>query len=200
MTLKTIVGQFVGMARREILRDHTRSSCIASTRITIDVFHQLGFAAEPLEVVATVGNGAYSRLRATHGPPLNRASLESWATVQGAQVVGIGHSATTGGVGGHLVAVVESSVIVDAALDQANLLVPSLRVPSVVAIELRSGELNSGLVRRFDPALFIEYTVRPALNDWRSSPDWQGTPETETAVARIIAKIEASLGQRPRTE
>lgn len=195
MDVKAAIARFAEVARQEILRDHRPNSCIASTRITIDTFQRLGFTSIPLEVVATVGNGPYSRLRATRGPPASREVLEMWGHSHGALVVGIGQSASPGGIGGHLVAVVDSRYLIDASLGQINAEAPSLQVPSVVAVELHPSELAQGLVRRQDATLYLEYVVRPALGDWRSSPDWLGTPETETAVERIIHILGTPRGE-----
>lgn len=190
MELTLALTRFAAVARREILRDHLRESCVASTWITQAVFAKLGFPVTVLELVVSVGNGAYSALYREFGrPPRTSEELERWHAMNGAHLVGIGHDQQPGGIGGHLASLVADRFLVDASLDQANDASNAVRVPSVVCLELESSFRTSGIARIIDPDLFVEYVRRPVMSEYQRSPDWGATVQVRDAAASILRQV-----------
>ena len=197
MEIRYALKRFTEVARSEILRDHIRASCVAATWISIEVFRRLGFQAAPLEVKASVGNGAYGRRVVTGQRPTSIEQLLRWGTEDGSYVVGIGKQGILGGLGGHLVALVEATYLVDSSLDQAASTANDLKVPSVVVIQLQPSELASGVVRRVDPDLFIEYVVSPVAAEYTNSPDWGMTTEVKETVDCILSRMGMLVAKDP---
>jgi hypothetical protein len=193
--LTSILERFSLIARPEILRDHLPSSCIASTWITIQVMHQLGFSARPLEVRLSVGNAAYRRLRDQLGPPRTQAQLAEWSREHGACVVGVGFDDGSVAIGGHLVAVVDGRFLVDASIDQATDASHGLTPPPVLYGPIDplflSGQIR---LQRLDVLeLFIEYSRHPTTRPYTTSYDWGHNPETNSAVSRILSEIKGNV-------
>ncbi len=178
--------RYAEVARPEIRRHHTPHSCIAATWITIETLRRLGIKAEPLEVSLTVGNAAYKRLVGEIGPPQSRDELEEWFNDYGADVVGVGFDPPAPGrVGGHIVALVDGSHLVDASIDQASNPSTGIVLPGV-HIGVVGHDFLRGRLQRLDTDdLFIEYQRKVVPTPWRDSYDWGSNPQTESAVARI---------------
>lgn len=192
--LESILERFASLARPEILRNHLPNSCIASTWITIQVMHQLGLTAHPLEVRLSVGNGVYRRLRDQFGPPRTQAQLGQWSHEQGAYVIGVGFDDGSAGIGGHLIAVVEGRFLLDASIDQVTDPLHGLNPPPVLW-----GSLDplfiAGVKRlqRMDVlGLFIEYSSHPVARRYETSYDWGHNPETDFAVSNILSALNRS--------
>jgi hypothetical protein len=192
MDLRSLLERYANIARREILQDHSRESCVPSTWVTVEVFRRLGVAAEPFPVKVSVGNGAYGRRVSQVGPPRSYEELVRWGEEDGSFVVGVGTQPTQGGIGGHLVALVGGQYLVDASLDQATSEEHGLRVPGVLVIQLRPGELSNGFIRRGDSDLWVEYVMSPTAEDYTALADWGRTPEVRAAVERILATLAAT--------
>ena len=191
MPVESAVTRFAAVARPAILRDHTQDSCIASTWITIDVMQHLGIPADHLEVRLSVGNAAYRALVEQFGPPTNSEQLESWERDHGARAVGVGFDQDTSGLGGHLVAVVSGEYLVDASIDQVADPQYGLVPPPVLWGRADPRFLSQfQLAQRLDTDdLFVEYSHHIIQVQYRRLPDWGHNPETDGAVARILAAI-----------
>lgn len=184
--VEEILQRYAEVARPEILRDHTPHSCIAATWITIETLSRLEIRAEPLEVTLSVGNAAYKRLVGEIGLPQNREELDGWFNDHGADVRGVGFDPpTAGGIGGHVVALVDGSHLVDASIDQASNPSTGIVLPGV-HIGVVGHDFLRGRLQRLDTDdLFIEYQRKVVPTPWRDSYDWGSNPQTESAVARI---------------
>lgn len=189
-SLVDTLGRFAEIARPEIRRDHILPSCIAATWITVAVMKRLGLTAEHREVVASVGNKMYVALWRLSGPPKTREELDDW-TRQGSNIVGIGHERRAGGIGGHLVAVVENTYVVDASLDQVADPSTGLVIPSVFVMRIDPLGIPDGIMREVRDDLFVEYIERRTLSDYTVSPDWGRTREVLNAVERILTLMRA---------
>jgi len=189
--LARTISAYAAVARPIIRRDHLANSCIASTRITIDVFQQLGYHAEPLEVVVSVGDKAYVRHWRKHGPPRSREDYDHMVRTTGAVVIGIGQDRSGDGIGGHVVAVVEDTWLVDASLDQVSRMTRA-RIPPVFTCPILPEHRVYRVIREVSDYLFVEYVPHPTARDYRTSPDWTGTREIRAAVAEITKLIRPS--------
>jgi|SRR5579864_296865 len=102
--LEELVAAFAAIARPEIRRDHTISSCVASTWITIEVMRHFGVSARPLTVKAEICNAAFIDFEKKHGRrPLVGESAETW-------IVGIGFGKDQGHIGTHVIALVDERI------------------------------------------------------------------------------------------
>lgn len=186
-----VIERFTTIARAEIRRDHIAASCIASTWIAVETFKRLGLQAEHWEVRASVGNGTYAAQWVKHGPPRTPDELERWFTDHGAHIVGIGFEQEVGGLGGHLIAVVDGTTVVDASLEQANDPAHDIIIPPVVVFDIDPRGLPLGIARSVTPSLFVEYQRHPVLGEYHTSPDWGRTREVRDAVERLVAAIQS---------
>lgn len=115
------------MVARPIIREHFRpDSCIASTRVTIDVLRYFGILAEPLPVNALVFNPEAAAMivnGSTDADVAEKLATQSDADTGGVWSVGVGMGspAGEGKWAGHLVAAIpEQQIVVDLSLDQAS--------------------------------------------------------------------------------
>ena len=188
--LQSMIERYSLIARAEILRGHAPNSCIASTWITIQVFHNLGYEALPLEVRLSIGNAAYRQLCDRHGAPRNGGELERWAEEHGAQVIGIGFDPPGPGIGGHLVAVVEGWLI-DGSIDQANDPSHGIVLPPVHWGHMDPSFLSKArILNRMDAGgLFLEYSHHAIGIEYSASYDWGHNSKTDAAVSRILGEL-----------
>lgn len=188
MTTLETIRRFAEIARPEIRRDHAAASCVASAWVTIEVMVRLGYKAEAVDVVASVGNAAYAALWSLNkGPARDSSQFDDWCNNHGAWVVGVGHDQTVGGIGGHVICVVEDRFVVDASLDQVMDSCDTLIVPPVLFFEIDPDGLPFGIMREVRPnIIFVEYVRRPSKVAYRQLPDWGNTPEVVGAAARIL--------------
>jgi len=192
--VEEILQRYAEVARPEILRDHTPHSCIAATWITIETLSRLEIRAEPLEVTLSVGNAAYKRLIGESGrPPRSREELDEWSSDYGADVLGVGFDPPApGGIGCHIVAVVDGSHLVDASIDQASEPSTGIVLPGVHIGRVGLDFLRGRLQRLDTDDLFIEYKRKTDARPWQDSYDWRSNPQTESAVARIERLLRAA--------
>jgi hypothetical protein len=192
MNLEKVLRSFARVARPIIRRSYDAGSCVASTRISIDVLRALGFVASPLAVMLYVGNPAY------------RESLEEDAVLCAERpgkesshrscVVEVGSRLRRGDLGGHLVAVADDRFLVDASFDQVHLpeygIVPPPILVGRVALELVGGRA----AQRLDiDGLFVEYRRQPLATRFLRSPNWRASRESRASVRAILAAMDADL-------
>jgi hypothetical protein len=182
MTDPALVLVALAAVGRPIMLEYVeRSSCIAATRMGLEVCRYFGIAARPQSVRMMAVN-ALARAAITAGEE------PDWAA--GAWSVGIagnGQPQTPGGWDGHLVLVADRT-LVDLSLDQASR--PAKDLP-----------LNAATFRlddTFDHGEWVHYRLGPATVSyqqtrdltWRTSPDWQARDRRwREPVARIIRTI-----------
>ena len=189
-SIESLLSRFSEVARPEILKDHLPNSCVASTWITIEVVRQFGFSATPLEVRLTVGNAEYRRLRDQHGrPPRTNEELVDWGNRHGAWTIGVGWDQESGGIGGHVVALLEGRYLVDASIEQVTDASHEIVPPPVLWGLLDPLFLygQKPLQRMDTGGLFVEYILHPTAVRYEQLPDWGHNPETDGAVERIVA-------------
>jgi hypothetical protein len=192
LTIEDVLRSYAAVAREEIRREHLSQSCVASTWLTIETLGQYGVEAHPLEVLLSIGNRTYKRLRAERGAPRTQEELEGWYEECGAHVIGVGFDLPTAGtIGGHIVAAVGTSFLVDASIDQAAEPEEGITPPSVLVGAMTSGfAWGAPRALRLDTEeLFIEYARHRITSNWRASPDWGENPQTRSAVARIRERM-----------
>ena len=172
MDTQTLLKIYAGCARREICRHFPGNSCIASTAITMDVMSHYGRASLPWEVCVHVTDSKHNIELGCHPP----ASEQQ--------------------VGGHLVAVVQGSFLVDASLSQVTKAYPELEVPSVLVGELLpTGQPLQNSYRFRTPRAEVVYAAHRMSRDFRESSDWGPSPQRDEAASRIIDLIDQHGGQ-----
>ncbi len=94
--------------------------------------------------------------------------------------------------GGHLVALVERSFLVDASLGQLTDTHPDLIVPPAFVGELlpQGAPLRDCYEFRI-PGVLLRYSSRPVSTNYKLLPDWGPSLERDTTRDRIISLIEA---------
>lgn len=166
MDTVTLIRIFAGCAAQEISRHFAPNSCIASTAITIDVMAHYGLKAYPWEVCLLVERHPDSITVGCHPPE------------------------TSDSIGGHLVALVDGNLI-DSSFGQIEAAHPTLKVPPVFVGKLLP--LGAPLAEQYHfstPFAEVYYRYRPITGDYRSSRDWDCSPEREVATMNIIRRIE----------
>lgn len=189
--LRNSIAEYSRVARPEILRDHGPNSCIASTWITIQVMRRLGFTAQVLEVRAQVENAAFAKLRARLGRGPSEDELRGWTEKHGAWTVGLGYGRTIDdGIGGHLVAIVRESYLVDASINQANVPRHNIKLPATLWGPVSPGFLSGEEVCHYQlEGIVVKYERQDVENDYTTSCDWSHNPETDGAVERILQAL-----------
>lgn len=188
--LDKLLPAFASVARTEIRRDHLPGSCVASTWITLQVMRRFGISGHPLTVKVNVYNASFVR----HEQRLGRRPTADDA--EDIWVVGVGFQKEESGLGTHVVAVLDDKFLVDAAIDQANDPEHGIVLPGVVW-----GRINSPLfplVTYEVAGQRLTYILTNAPIDFDVLYDWSHNPQTDAAVARILAHLK-DLGFVPST-
>lgn len=194
--LRSLLDVFAEEARPEIVRDHRPESCIASTWITNRVFSRLGFGVQELQVRVTVCNPAFTRLRKELGRSPTEEEFDRWTEEEDAWTIGIGYPPyERGGLGGHLVSLVDGRYLVDASIDQVNAVGHGMDLPGVIYANAEGGFLygTSSQVLEVQNHL-IEYERDRVAGDYKDSYDWSSNPETSAAVDRILEHLAGRAG------
>jgi len=192
---RDILERFAEIARGEILKEFGIDSCIASTRVTLEVMRSLKIPAKPLHVRLFAMNRAMAKNIDEFGYP-DPETLGHWCSEDGAHSVGVGYGAPPGveGWNGHLVAFVGTGYLVDASLDQVerpqkNLLVP---VSGVFWTKINQAGFITGKIPmiRVLPSAVLRYeVVVPPDLGYKDSPNWRLRYQTAPAVGRILKRL-----------
>jgi hypothetical protein len=192
-----IILSFASTARPIIRTAYDTDSCIASTRIAVNVFHEFGLRAKPMVARMKVCNRAMAHC-IEQGLITDADSLERCSEQYGAHALGIGFSnepMPPGYWAGHLVAVVERSVLVDASADQASRSVQSIVLPGVVA-ETITRRFEAGLeplVLRHRDGGVVQYHPSPRERSYRGALDWRESSISRFIVKEIVTAMTRSL-------
>lgn len=158
-TTEMIVDSFAAVARPIIRGSYAANSCIASTRVALDVLHRFGLRATALVARAAV---------------FNEATLtESDAlAAEGAD---------------RLVVIVERALLVDASAKQAHRLQPGIELPGVLVMPVRT-RFIAGLSPAATSVgtCHVWYTPDPRDRSYTLTPDWQQTPDSRIATDEIV--------------
>ena len=193
-----ILAAFAHVARPIVRQSFPASSCIASTRIAIEVAHKFGLRAKPLAAQLWLANARLvTFLEQTPDP--TRSEVEGWKRV-GAAGLSIGGGKPARYENGlwnrHLVAVVERRWLVDASIDQGN--EPGgLALPGVLVARLPEPRVGSPWTRRYWllDGTQIDYTFERTESSYRTTPDWHLRPvAAETARTIAAAMLNKLLG------
>jgi hypothetical protein len=186
-----VLSKLVQVARPCILQHYSVDSCIASTRIGIDVLAHFGFVAQPLTVRAIVYNPAFCRrIEAGALFPQTQKELSQWAKEDGSWNIGIGFGANADKWDAHLV-FVSGNYVVDLALDQAN------RPKYQIKLNPTFFAVDSEFLTGQKPHVFwmndciIRVGVIKDYSDYRTSPDW--VRPRKKIVQEIINKMEGII-------
>jgi len=92
VSLERLLGKFQNVARQKIRKEFNATSCIPSTRVTIDVLRAFHIEAEPLPVRMSVANELYMKaLSEGDLPPEDERGRDEWSARTGAcsRVIGM---------------------------------------------------------------------------------------------------------------
>jgi len=196
MTVEEILKVYTRIARPIILEYFRKDSCIASTRITIEVFSRLGFKAIPFACHVQIFNDKFREIfeREKHWP--TKGEMEKWIT-QGAWSIGFGYGDHKGErYIGHLVAIVENKYLIDSSIDQAERPHKEIFFPAILVTEVkrdfRRGKENLTIIN--DRGTVMVYEPKIKDRKWEVSPDWTVISRHRPAVGRILLEIQQELG------
>lgn len=193
----------IGPRLRDLIRLYYKSdSCIASTRIGIDVLAGLGISARPLQVEAMIFNAAMLRLMQAGPIPLVEPARTELFDSVGAYAVGLGTPEPDDD-GLHVVAIVADQVLWDLSLDQGSRPKYDIQL-GPLAVEITTPDFlrTESLLVVGDPSRGkIRYKSRPAddgfshSHNWR--PDGRDAPLRAELVSRVLTMLN-SAGWRRR--
>jgi len=186
--LEKLVATFASIARPEIRQDHTAASCVASTWITVEVMRHFGVSVRPVTAKVNIYNASYVELERQLG-----RRPDPGTTQDGAWVVGIGFEKERGGIGTHIVAVLDDRILVDASIDQANDREHGIVLPGVVWTPINETFLAGLSLTCCVSGQRLTYIPSSTALDFASLYDWGHNPQTEGAVTRIVARLEGLI-------
>lgn len=192
--LKVILRALRKYARPKILKCFNADSCIATTKVAVDVLNHFGYHAKPQPVRVLIYNWKlYSRLNTFDG--IFREG--EWSVGLGFE----GGKTITQGVGayaGHLVALLErekGDYIIDLSLDQASRPHKDIHLePSVWYLpkQWRNNEDSDiKVVLKGDKSSLIYYPIHN--DDYLKSPNWTELYQTRPIVDNLISIINKKL-------
>lgn len=113
-----------------------------------------------------------------------------------------GYGRERGGIGGHVIALVDERILVDASIDQANDSAHDIVLPGVLWARVneafRVGTPGNHLTINV-AGQHLTYIPSDTEIDFHSSPDWGHNQQTDAAVDRIISHLKA-LGFCPSVD
>lgn len=153
--------------------------------------HELGFVARPWAVRATIHNPPYVRRWRHLGRAPTDAEEAQWFAEDGAVTLELGFSARSGkGIGGHLVAVVNDTYLVDASLEQVNRPEHEIIIPPVFVGDLKQPQPSIRTTYCYTIGdVMLVYEDDPTEMDYTTSPDWSSTPESRAVVETLVARV-----------
>ena len=190
--------EILNLMRQEILADFRKDSCIASTRILIDVMKEFDVRVRPLPVTAVIGNGPMARRVEKEGWPDNVETTIKWGEEDGSYCLGIGFGGDPepGKFPGHLVGIT-SHYLIDLSIDQAdrpqwNIIVPPiLRALEPGFVIGKSRLVCKGYDDNEEVTGFVVYDAQPWNTSYKSAPDWKLIDRTRPVTQRIIKRLRA---------
>jgi hypothetical protein len=196
--VRRIIETYCELARPIMLAHGWRvNSCIAATRVTVNVLSAYGIPARPFCTRAFVYNAQYAML----ANRLGRAPTFEEQDAVGAWSIGLGAPRhpddqsvdDTNGYNGHLVALVgeHDAILLDGALDQASRPQKHIVIEGVAMVEatpeLLTGEGN---VRGLSPTgAFVVYEKHDDPPDWTTAKDWGMYYHADTELAILRAMV-----------
>lgn len=162
--IETLLNRYAKVAREEIRKDFKIDSCIASTRITLEVFKRLGIKGQPVPVQTTVVN------------------VNHWIDVGFHDPKSVGH----------VIALLNKLWLVDAAIDQCTRPEKELFLPPVFYSKapklFLKGEPLLNVIDN-NGRIGIQYTPHTNKLLFQSSKDWLLASRWAPVVRRILARI-----------
>lgn len=194
-----IISAFAAVARPIIRSVYDSDSCIVSTRIAIDVFQEFNLLARPLVARMHAFNSAMACCLAEAREDNDAATYERWHHERGARAVHVGyadgHPVPRGYWAGHLVAVVERQVLVDASADQASRPHLGISLPGVIAEPVTPQFLAGmdGLAGRLSNGCGVIYQSFPRERSYRGADFWKGSRASRRVADTIITAMNRRL-------
>ena len=195
MNIEEVLKVYARIARPIILEYFRKDSCIASTRITVEVFTRLGFKTIPLPCQVQIYNSKFREIfeREKHWP--TKEEMEKWIT-EGAWGIGIGFGDNKEeGYLGHLVAIVENKHLIDSSIDQAERPNKEIFFPAILVTEVnrdfRRGKDKLTIVNDRGTVMLYEPKIKDGK--WEASPDWTVISRHIPAIERILLEIQQEL-------
>ena len=191
-----VLAAFAAVARPLFRRSYPANSCIASSRIAIEVARRFGIQAKPLAAQLWVRNDRLTKLLETTPDP-TRDQVEEWKRMGAAgMTIGIGQPARfeNGEWNRHLVAVVQGRWLVDASIDQGN--EPGrLELPGVLIARLPQPITTGPWTRSYWllDGTRIDYTFDPAERSYRVAPDWHPRPVADEVTEAVVGAMRSEL-------
>lgn len=196
--VRQVIETYCELAR-PIMLDHgwRINSCIAATRVTINLLSAYGIPARPFCVRAYVYNFAYAQIAGS----LGRAPTFAEQDAVGAWSIGLGAprldsdppTDETNGYEGHLVALVgeHDALLLDGALDQASRPHKNMTIDGVALVETSPEFLagTSPIKGLSGSGVFVVYEKHSDPPDWTTAKDWEMYYHADTELAILRAMI-----------
>lgn len=190
--LNAISPSLRGMIRQQYGPD----SCIASTRIGLDLLERLHVEAEAARVDVMLFSPAFAqRVMAEGRLPSSAAERERWVAETGGHSVGLGVD-TPGKPGLHLGIVVEKRVLWDLSIDQASRPQHDLVIPGPLVMPIDAAFL-AGKPRELSVSngTRLVYRKLKMTHDWKErSPNWRKDGRDAPIRRRIVEAMLEAFG------
>lgn len=194
-----VFSTLAAKARPLILAEFNADSCIAATRVVIDVLKHFHIPAYGLAVNCSIFSPNFvAAVEAGERPPEEREQLGEWLDKFKAHSVGLGmpgggERGKWGTEAGHVVAAVPTlQTFVDASLDQCNRPEKQIVLPGVITVRVESQAFfaDEELADLMCNGSLLMYRARPAEKEFMRSTNWKSKSLTRAIVKTLIAEIE----------
>lgn len=191
-----MVKAIANVAPRVIFRKFQINSCIAGSRIVIEVLKKLHFKnVKPLVVEVNVFNETYVKKGRT---PESHEEAQAWLE-EGAWQVVLGERTETPPTGvwpGHLVVLIDGTAIFDITSMEANRPQKNINISplfTTVPENFVRGEDKCGLI--FNNCMVV-YSSYPADTSYQAYRDWNDLAITKAAVNEVYYDVKEILGKK----
>ncbi|MBD2461047.1 hypothetical protein H6G89_08330 [Oscillatoria sp. FACHB-1407] len=165
------------LVREEILRGYVQESCIATSKLLLQVLHELGIQARPIPNTVLVMNQPYAANVNRIGRLPQGKELETWSKQDNSYSVGLGFGMGspdrwTGHLG-ILVTIANSNLLIDASVDQVNSPKRLLAIepPVIAPVPEQFATREASVMVEQNQCLLI-YTSKPGNDSFRQTPAW----------------------------
>jgi hypothetical protein len=192
--IQPVLTRYAEIARPLILGNFREDSCIASTRVTVEVLGRLGIKARPLPVrFVTVNEAQFQRMQEIGRWP-TAEEYAQWKE-ETPEVWSVGIDETPGrrpdGYPGHLVAIA-GPYLIDASASQFSRPAKGIHLPDVLVLD-HGGELDRGLLRINPAGGMIFYGTLQNPPEYKSAPDWRERSRTADIIQQIVQELREHL-------
>jgi hypothetical protein len=178
------------LVRAEILRGYNRESCIATSKYLLQVLTELGIQAQPVPNTVLVMNPPYAANVDRVGRLPQGQELKTWAARDNSCSVGLGFGMGAAnrwaGHLGVLVSIANSTLLIDASIDQVNSPQHQIAIasPVIAPVPPQFAVAEASVMVEQNHCVLL-YSSKPSNIDFYQTPAWMRSFSTQPILKEM---------------